>query len=78
MGLLASVLVIIVIVAPPNVANFNCSSVVPIVSIGIRQTRNTRNRDIVAPVVVVKNKEEQGTTMATHTIDGQIPTGACG
>jgi hypothetical protein len=34
---------------------------------------------MVAPIViVVKNKEEQGTTMATSTTYGQIPTGACG
>ncbi len=68
-------MVIVVVVAPPNVANFNCSIVVPIVSIGIR---NTRNRDMAAPVVAVKSKEEQGTTMATDTRDGQIPTGAYG
>jgi hypothetical protein len=73
--LLAGVVVIVVVVAPPNVANFNCSIVVPIVSIGIR---NTRNRDMAAPVVAVKSKEEQGTTMATDTRDGQIPTGAYG
>jgi len=30
------------------------------------------------PIVVVKNKEEQGITMAIDTIDGQIPTGAYG
>ncbi len=30
------------------------------------------------PIVVVKNKEEQGTTMATNTTDGQLPTSACG
>jgi hypothetical protein len=29
-------------------------------------------------VVVVKNKEEQGTTMLTNTTDGQVPTGVCG
>jgi len=34
MGLLASVVVIVVVVAPPNVANFNCSIIVPIVSMG--------------------------------------------
>ncbi len=73
--MLAGVVVIVVVVAPPNVANFNCSIVVPIVSIGIR---NTRNRDMAAPVVAVKSKEEQGTTMATDTRDGQIPTGAYG
>jgi hypothetical protein len=77
MGLLAGV-VVIVVVAPPNVANFNCSIIVPIVSIGIRKTRNTRNRDMAAPVVAVKSKEEQGTTMATNTTNGQIPTGAYG
>ncbi len=47
----------------------------PIVSIGIR---NTRNRDMAAPVVAVKSKEEKGTTMATDTRDGQIPIGAYG
>jgi hypothetical protein len=65
MGLLASVVVIVVVVVPPNVGNFNCSIIVPIVSIGIRKTRNTRNRDMAALVVVVKNKEKQGTIMAT-------------
>ncbi len=35
MGLLVGVVVIVVVVAPPNVANFNCSITVPIVSIGI-------------------------------------------
>jgi hypothetical protein len=77
MGLLDSVVVIVVVV-PPNVANYNCSIILPIVSIGIRKTRNTRNRDMTALVVVVKKKEEQGTTMAIDTTDGQIPTGACG
>jgi hypothetical protein len=47
-------------------------------SIGIRKTRNTRNRDMAAPIVAVKNKEEQGTTMAIDTTDGQIPIGAYG
>jgi hypothetical protein len=77
MGLLAGVVVIVIVVAPPNIANFNCSIIVPIISI-IRKTRNTRNRDMTAPVVAVKSKEEQGTTMATDTTDGQIPTGAYG
>ncbi len=31
-----------------------------------------------APIVAVKNKEEQGTTMAIDTTDGQIPIGAYG
>ncbi len=30
------------------------------------------------PVVAVKSKEKQGTTMATDTADGQIPTSAYG
>ncbi len=29
-------------------------------------------------VVAIKSKEEQGTSMATDTTDGQIPTGAYG
>jgi len=78
MGVLAGVVVIFVAVAPPNVTNFNCSIILPIVSIGIRKTINTRNRYMAAPVVTVKSKEEQGTTMATDATDGQIPTGACG
>jgi len=78
MGLLAAVVVIVIVVASPNAAKFNCSIIVPIVRIGIRKTRNTRNRDMAAPVVVVKSKEEQGTTMATDTTDGQILTGAYG
>jgi hypothetical protein len=78
MGLLASLVVIVVVVAPPNVVNFNCSIIVPIVSIGIRKTRNTRNRNMETPIVVVKSKEEQGTTMATITTDGQLPTSGCG
>jgi len=63
MDLLASVVVIVVVVvvAPPNVVNFNCSIIVPIVSIGIRKTRNTRNRNMATPVVAVKSKKEQGT-----------------
>jgi hypothetical protein len=78
MGLLAGVVVIIIVVALPTVANFNCSIIVPIISIGIRIIRNTRNRDMATPVVAVKSKEKQGTTMATDTADGQIPTSAYG
>jgi hypothetical protein len=78
MGLLAGVVVIVVVVAPPNIANFNYSIIMPIVNIGIKKTRNTRNRDMAAPVVAVKSKEEQGTTMAIDTTDGQIPIGAYG
>jgi hypothetical protein len=78
MGLLVGVVVIVVVVAPPNVAYFNCSIIVPIISIGIRKTRNTRNRDMATLVVAIKSKEEQGTSMATDTTDGQIPTGAYG
>ncbi len=78
MGFLASVVVIVVVVVPPNVANLNWFIILPIVNIGIRKTRNTRNRDMVAPVVVIKSKEEQGTTMATNTTNGQIPISACG
>jgi len=78
MGLLASGVVIVVVVAPPNVANFICSIIVPIISIGIKKTKNIRNRNMAAFVVVVKNKEEQGTTMAIDTTNGQIPTGAYG
>ncbi len=33
---------------------------------------------MLAHVVAVKSKEEQGTTMAIDTIDGQIPIGAYG
>jgi hypothetical protein len=55
MGLLASVVVIIVVVIPPNVAKFNYSIIMPILSIGIKETRNTRNRDMAAPIVAVKN-----------------------
>jgi hypothetical protein len=77
MGLLANVVVIIVVVAPPNVAKFIHSIIVPIVNIGIRKIRNTRNRDMAALVVAIKNKEEQGTTMATDTTNGQISTGVC-
>ncbi len=58
MGLLVGVVVIVIVVAPPNVANFNCSIIVPVISIGIRKTRNTRNKNMAAPVVVVKSKEE--------------------
>jgi formylmethanofuran dehydrogenase subunit B len=71
MGLLAGVV-------SPNVANFNCSIIVPIVNINIKKTKNTRNRDMVALVVAIKSKEEQGTTMAMDTIDGQIPTSVYG
>jgi hypothetical protein len=78
MGLLASGVVIVVVVAPPNVANFICSIIVPIISIGIKKTKNIRNRNMAAFVVVVKSKEEQGTTMAIDTTNGQIPTGAYG
>jgi hypothetical protein len=78
MGLLVGVVVIVVVVAPPNVANFNCSISVRIISIGIRKTRNTRKRDMATLVIVVKSKEEQGTTMATDITDGQIPTSAYG
>jgi hypothetical protein len=78
MGLLVDVVVIIVFVAPPTIANFNCSIIMPIISIGIRIIRNTRNRDMAAPIVVVKSKEKHGTTMATYTTYGQIPTGAYG
>jgi hypothetical protein len=77
MGFLASVVVIIVVVATPNVANFNCSIIVPIVNIGIRKIRNTRNRNMAALVVAVKNKEEQRTTMAIDTTNGQIPSSVC-
>jgi hypothetical protein len=59
-------------------ANFNCSIIVPIISIGIRKTRNTRNKVMAAPIVTVKNKEEQGITMATYTTYEQIPTSAYG
>jgi hypothetical protein len=75
---LAGVVVIVIVVAPPTVANFNCSIIVPIISIGIRIIRNTRNRDMAAPLVVVKSKEKHGTTMATDTTYGQVPTGAYG
>jgi hypothetical protein len=77
MGFLASVVVIVVVVALPNVVNFNCSIILPIVSIGIKKTKNTRNRDMVAPIVAIKRKKEQGTTMAIDSIDGQILIGAC-
>jgi len=78
MGLLASGVVIVVVVAPPNVANFICSIIVPIISICIKKTRNIRNRNMATFVVVVKSKEEQGTTMAIDTTNGQIPIGAYG
>jgi hypothetical protein len=51
---------------------------VPIISIGIKKIKNTRNRVMAAPVVAVKNKEEQGTTMATDTTYGQTPTDVYG
>jgi hypothetical protein len=31
-----------------------------------------------AHVIVLKSKEKQGTIMTTSTINGQIPTSACG
>jgi hypothetical protein len=31
-----------------------------------------------APIVAIKSKEEQATTMATNTTDGQIRTGVYG
>jgi hypothetical protein len=58
MGLLVGVVVTVVVVAPPNVVNFNCSIIVPIVSICIRKTRNTKNRDMATPVVAIKSKKE--------------------
>ncbi len=78
MGFLASVVVIVVVVTPPNVANLNWFIILPIVNIGIRKTRNTRNRDMTAPIVAIKSKEEQGKIMATITTDAQIPTSAYG
>jgi hypothetical protein len=78
MGLLDGVVVIIIVVAPSTVANFNCSIIVPIISISIRIIRNTRNRDMAAHVVAVKSKEKQGTTMVIDTANGQIPTSAYG
>jgi hypothetical protein len=78
MGLLAGVVVIVVVVAPPNIANFSCSIIMPIVNIGIKKTRITRNKDMATLVVAIKSKEEQGTTMAIDTTDGQIPIGAYG
>jgi hypothetical protein len=79
MGFLSNVVVIVVVVVtPPNVANSNCSIILPIVSIGIRKTRNTRKKVMVAPIVAIKSKEKQGTTMAIDTIDAQILIGAYG